>query len=119
MKSIKERKDSRANRNGAFGPEAEFVNGDTRLPELLAHAAQVDAQVAVDRLQAEADKATTLADSLKAQSKVAKRAATIDPANGDATQIKRQGAQDAALVPGATDKAGNGSGAQWTANKQK
>lgn len=115
MESLKTRKASREARSeGAFGISAVFVNSDKQLPELLAASAETEAQVSAQRLEAEADKAATIADSLKAQSKVAKRAAQTDADAAKPTEVKRQGAQSEDLAPGA--KGGNGGGV-WTDNK--
>jgi hypothetical protein len=118
MKSLSERKSARAARREGeetvTDENSEYVNSTHRLPELLADSAQVDSNVANSRLQEEAEKLATIADSAKARGKVEKRAALNEPAADTNSEVKSQG-----LQPPIDEKAGNGAGTavKWKTGK--
>lgn len=129
MKSLDERKADRKTRKTDPGPitvtdeNTEFARHD-QLPELLAHAALIDVNVAgenADRAEvAEAQQILTQ-HNRKNTAKVAKqkKSAADEPADA-VNEVRKQGAQpseevDKQLVAG--EGAGNGGGSGWKANK--
>lgn len=129
MKSLAERKNDRKERAAQVGPmvitdeNTKFIHADA-LPELLAHAAQIDVNVAGENAEraelAEAQQLLTQ-HSKKAADKAAKRekSASDDVSKGSVTEVKKQGAQpsdDVTKKLVGVDSTGNGGGAGWKAN---